>query len=102
VFVRGFEAGGWTGIDAPRNTPANIIGTLNKEINCGAYQSADRRRGFTTPGVTCAGMMRQIGSIPRTKATGRSISIVIESKPPRMGRPSKTSGVTVKRSGVVN
>ena len=31
-FVPGYEAIGWTGIGAPRNTPAEIIDKLNKEI----------------------------------------------------------------------
>jgi tripartite-type tricarboxylate transporter receptor subunit TctC len=34
-FVPGFEASGWFGIGAPRNTPAEIIERLNKEINAG-------------------------------------------------------------------
>jgi tripartite-type tricarboxylate transporter receptor subunit TctC len=29
----GFEASAWSGIGAPKNTPAEIIDTLNKEIN---------------------------------------------------------------------
>jgi len=32
-FVPGCEATGWQGIGAPRNTPAEIIDKLNKEIN---------------------------------------------------------------------
>jgi len=32
-FVPGYEATGWTGIGAPRNTPAEIIDKLNKKIN---------------------------------------------------------------------
>jgi tripartite-type tricarboxylate transporter receptor subunit TctC len=32
-FVPGFEGGGWLGIGTPRNTPAEIIDKLNKEIN---------------------------------------------------------------------
>ena len=34
-FVPGFEASSWFGIGAPRNTPVEIIDTLNKEINAG-------------------------------------------------------------------
>jgi tripartite-type tricarboxylate transporter receptor subunit TctC len=34
-FVPGYEASQWTGIGAPRNTPAAIIDKLNKEINAG-------------------------------------------------------------------
>jgi tripartite-type tricarboxylate transporter receptor subunit TctC len=32
-FVPGFEASTWYGIGAPRNTPAEIINTLNKQIS---------------------------------------------------------------------
>jgi tripartite-type tricarboxylate transporter receptor subunit TctC len=32
-FVPGYEASGWQGIGAPRNTPTEIIDILNKEIN---------------------------------------------------------------------
>jgi tripartite-type tricarboxylate transporter receptor subunit TctC len=32
-FVPGYEASGWQGIGAPKNTPADIIERLNKEIN---------------------------------------------------------------------
>jgi len=34
-FVPGYEAIGWQGVGAPRNTPAEIIDKLNKEINAG-------------------------------------------------------------------
>ena len=32
-FVSGYEASGWLGLGAPRNTPAEIITMLNKEIS---------------------------------------------------------------------
>jgi hypothetical protein len=32
-FVTGYEASGWQGIGAPKNTPTNIVDRLNKEIN---------------------------------------------------------------------
>jgi tripartite-type tricarboxylate transporter receptor subunit TctC len=34
-FVAGFETSVWFGVDAPRNTPAEIVDRLNKEINAG-------------------------------------------------------------------
>ena len=34
-FVQGYEASGWLGVGAPRNTPAEIIDKLNHEINAG-------------------------------------------------------------------
>jgi tripartite-type tricarboxylate transporter receptor subunit TctC len=32
-FVPGYEASFWTGIGAPKNTPAEIVDKLNKEMN---------------------------------------------------------------------
>src|SRR4029450_9210800 len=32
-FVPGFETSAWAGIGAPKNTPAEIIDALNREIN---------------------------------------------------------------------
>jgi tripartite-type tricarboxylate transporter receptor subunit TctC len=32
-FVPGYEASGWYGVGAPKNTPVEIIDKLNKEIN---------------------------------------------------------------------
>jgi tripartite-type tricarboxylate transporter receptor subunit TctC len=34
-FVSGYEASSWHGVGAPKNTPAEIVETLNKEINAG-------------------------------------------------------------------
>jgi len=33
--VPGFEISGWTGIGAPRGTPAEIVERLNREVNAG-------------------------------------------------------------------
>jgi tripartite-type tricarboxylate transporter receptor subunit TctC len=38
-FVPGYEATGWQGIGAPRNTPADIIEKLNKAIKAGLADS---------------------------------------------------------------
>ena len=34
-FVPGYEASSWTGVGAPKNTPAEIVARLNAEINAG-------------------------------------------------------------------
>ena len=41
-FLPGYEASGWSGLCAPKNTPAEIIALLNKEINAGACRSQDQ------------------------------------------------------------
>lgn len=32
-FLPGFEASAWNGVGAPKNTPTDIIGKLNREID---------------------------------------------------------------------
>ena len=57
-FVPGYEASQWYGIGAPRNTPAEIVDKLNREINAAiadpamkARFAADRRRAAA--GLAC-------------------------------------------------
>ena len=42
--VPGYEAAGWCGICAPRNTSADIVASLNKEINAGLADPAIKAR----------------------------------------------------------
>ncbi|MGH6673250.1 MAG: Bug family tripartite tricarboxylate transporter substrate binding protein [Xanthobacteraceae bacterium] len=50
--VAGFEASQWTGMGAPRNTPAEIINRLNREINAGLTDDALKKRIMALGGVT--------------------------------------------------
>lgn len=43
-FVPGYEADGWQGIGAPRNTPSRIINKLNSEINGVLAEPATKSR----------------------------------------------------------
>jgi len=43
-FVPGYEASFWTGVGAPKGTPAEIIDTLNKEINAALADPRMRAR----------------------------------------------------------
>jgi tripartite-type tricarboxylate transporter receptor subunit TctC len=43
-FLPGYEASGWQGIGAPRDTPAEVIDILNKEINAGLADTIDPHR----------------------------------------------------------
>jgi tripartite-type tricarboxylate transporter receptor subunit TctC len=43
-FLPGYEATAWSGVCAPRNTPAGVIDRLNREINAGLYDPNIRGR----------------------------------------------------------
>ena len=51
-FVPGYEASGWAGIGAPRNTPAEVIDILNKEINAGLADAKIKARFADLGGYT--------------------------------------------------
>jgi tripartite-type tricarboxylate transporter receptor subunit TctC len=63
-FVPGYEATQWYGIGAPKNTPADVIATLNKEINAALADPKMKARfadlgSIPTP-MTPAGFARLI------------------------------------------
>jgi tripartite-type tricarboxylate transporter receptor subunit TctC len=41
-FLPGYEANGWYGVSAPKDTPPDIVAKLNKEINAGLADSKTR------------------------------------------------------------
>ena len=43
-FVSGYEASGWTGLCAPRNTPVEVIERLNRAVNAALDDTARRGR----------------------------------------------------------
>jgi tripartite-type tricarboxylate transporter receptor subunit TctC len=64
-FVPGYQASGWNGIGVPKNTPAEIIDKLNKEINAGLADANVKARfadlGATVLVHTPAGFGKLIG-----------------------------------------
>jgi len=54
-FVPGFEASQWVGLHAPKNTPSEIIGKLNAEINAGLADPKLRARFADLGGSVLAG-----------------------------------------------
>jgi tripartite-type tricarboxylate transporter receptor subunit TctC len=54
-FLPGFEASAWIGIGAPRNTPLEIIGKLNEEINFGLADLKMKSRLADLGGTVLAG-----------------------------------------------
>jgi tripartite-type tricarboxylate transporter receptor subunit TctC len=54
-FVPGYEASGWNGVCAPKNTPIEIIEKLNKEINAGLADPKIKARLANLGVTTLAG-----------------------------------------------
>lgn len=50
-FVPGYEASGWFGIGAPKDTPAEIVGKLNREITAGLADPKIKERLAALGGV---------------------------------------------------
>jgi tripartite-type tricarboxylate transporter receptor subunit TctC len=62
-FVPGFEAGDWLGIGAPKNTPAEIIDRLNKEITAGLADPKIKARFADLGGTTLALTPSEFGKL---------------------------------------
>ena len=62
-FVPFYEASGWNGIGAPKNTPAEIIDKLNKEINAALADADIRARLADLGGTTLAGSSADFGKL---------------------------------------
>jgi tripartite-type tricarboxylate transporter receptor subunit TctC len=62
-FVPGYEASGFAGIGAPRNTPAPIIAMLNKELNAGLADSRIQSRIVDLGGTVAGGTPAEFGAI---------------------------------------
>jgi len=62
-FVPGYEASGFAGIGVPRNTPADIIDMLNKELNAGLADSKIRARIVELGGTVLGGSPAAFGTI---------------------------------------
>jgi tripartite-type tricarboxylate transporter receptor subunit TctC len=61
--VPGYEASTWYGVGAPRNTPAEIIERLNREINAGLADPAFRTRLAELGGMPMEGSAADLGRL---------------------------------------
>jgi tripartite-type tricarboxylate transporter receptor subunit TctC len=62
-FVSGYEASAVIGLGAPRNTPAEIIDTLNKEINAALADPKMKARLTDLGGTPLAGSPAEFGKL---------------------------------------
>ena len=65
-FVPGFEASTWQGIGAPKDVPAEIVATLNKEINAALADEKIKAR------------LAQLGSVPMPMSPAEFEKIIVE------------------------
>jgi tripartite-type tricarboxylate transporter receptor subunit TctC len=73
--VPGFEASGWYGIGAPKNTPAEIIDKLNKEINAALADAKMKARLADMGGILIPGSAAEFGKLiaDETEKWGRVV-----------------------------
>jgi tripartite-type tricarboxylate transporter receptor subunit TctC len=62
-FVRGYEASGFVGLGAPKNTPAEIIEKLNKEINAALAEPKIKARLANLGGTVLPGSPAEFGKL---------------------------------------
>jgi len=62
-FVPGYEASGWLGFGAPKNTPAEIIDKLNQEINAGLADPKMKARLTDLGSIAFAGSPADFGKL---------------------------------------
>jgi len=60
-FVPGFEATFWTGVGAPKSTPADIVDRLNREINAGLADPTIKARLASLGAIPFAGSPGDFG-----------------------------------------
>jgi tripartite-type tricarboxylate transporter receptor subunit TctC len=66
-FVPGYEASDWHGVGAPKDTPAEIIDRLNKEINAGLADPKIKARLADMAGSVLAGSPADFGKFIATE-----------------------------------
>ena len=62
-FVPGYEASAWLGFGAPKDTPAAIIGMLNREVNAGLADTAIKTRIADLGGTVLAVSPAEFGKL---------------------------------------
>jgi tripartite-type tricarboxylate transporter receptor subunit TctC len=62
-FLPGYEASGFAGIGAPKNTPTAIIDMLNKELNAGLADAKVKARIVELGGTVVGGSPAEFGKI---------------------------------------
>ena len=77
-FLPSYEASNWYGLGAPKNTPAEIVAKLNKEINAGLADPKLRARLADLGGTVLAGSPADFGKLiaDETEKWGKVVKFV--------------------------
>jgi tripartite-type tricarboxylate transporter receptor subunit TctC len=62
-FVQGYEASQWYGVCAPKNTPADIVGRLNRAINAALDDPKTQARLYELGGILLPGSPADFGRL---------------------------------------
>jgi tripartite-type tricarboxylate transporter receptor subunit TctC len=62
-FFPGYEVSSWYGIGSPRNTPADVIETLNREVNAGLADAKLKAQLADQGGIVMAGTPAAFGKL---------------------------------------
>ena len=81
--IKGFESAQWYGIGVPAGTPADVIATLNKEINAGLDDPKLKAK------------LAELGGEP-LKMTPGEFGKFVAAETEKMGKVIKTAGISVK------
>src|SRR5262245_36320860 len=76
-FVPGYEASGWFGVGAPRNTPVEIIDKLNKEIDAGVADPKMKARLVDLGDIAPTGSPSDFGKliVEETEKWGKVVKL---------------------------
>ena len=62
-FVADYEVSSWYGIGAPRNTPADVVDTLNEAVNAGLADPKLKKQLEDQGGIEMAGTPADFGKL---------------------------------------
>ena len=82
-FVPGFESSQWYGVGAPKGTPADIVATINKEINAGLADPKLKAR------------LAELGGVPMPMTPG-DFGNYIAAETVKWAKVIKFAGIKVK------
>jgi tripartite-type tricarboxylate transporter receptor subunit TctC len=77
-FLPGYETSGITGLGAPKSTPADVIETLNKEVNAGLADAKIKTRLVELGGTALPGSPADLGKLiaDETEKWGKVVKFV--------------------------